>query len=103
MALAHGGAPTHQIIGLAIRVHTRLGPGLLESAYEHCLCHELDRNNLPFERQVTLLLIYDGTTLDCGRRAEVIVNREVLLEIKSIEHIPPLHQAQLLTYLRFSA
>jgi GxxExxY protein len=93
---------TQRIIGLAMRVLTRLGPGLLESAYERCLCHEFDRNALPYERQVDLRLDYDGVLLDCGYRADLIVNREVILELKSVEHILPLHEAQLLTYLRLS-
>src|SRR5271169_4617651 len=93
---------THQIIGLAMRVHTRLGPGLLESAYEHCLCHEFDQNGLTYTRQVDLPLNYDGVLLDCGYRADVIVNNEVILELKCVEHILPLHEAQLLTYLRLS-
>ena len=93
---------THRIIGLAMRVHTRLGPGLLESAYERCLCHELDRNALAYARQVDLPLDYDGAYLDCGYRADVIVNNQVILQIKSVEHVLPLHEAQLLTYLRLS-
>jgi GxxExxY protein len=64
---------THRIIGLAMRVHTRLGPGLLESAYERCLCHEFDQNMLACERQVDLPLDYDGVLLDCGYRADLIV------------------------------
>ena len=93
---------THQIIGLAMRVHTRLGPGLLESAYEFCLRHEFDRNALAYARQVDLPLEYDGALLDCGYRADIIVNNEVILELKSVEHILPLHEAQLLTYMRLS-
>ena len=93
---------THRIIGLAMHVHTRLVPGLLESAYERCLCHEFDRNVLPYRRQVDLPLDYDGVHLDCGYRADMIVNHEVILELKSVEHILPLHEAQLLTYLRLS-
>lgn len=93
---------TRQIIGLAMHVHTRLGPGLLESVYERCLCHEFDRNALPYERQVDLPLDYDGVLLDCGYRADMIVDNEVILELKSVETILPLHEAQLLTYLRLS-
>jgi GxxExxY protein len=93
---------THRIIGLAMRVHTCLGPGLLESAYEFCLCHEFDQNALVYARQVDLPLHYDGALLDCGYRADIIVNNEVILELKSVEHILPLHEAQLLTYLRLS-
>ncbi len=93
---------THQIIGLAMRVHTRLGPGLLESAYERCLCHELDQAGLAYARQVELPLAYDGVMLDCGYRTDLIVNEAVVLELKSVEQIVPLHEAQLLTYLRLS-
>jgi GxxExxY protein len=93
---------TRRIIGLAMRVHARLGPGLLESAYERCLCHEFDQNALPYQRQVDLPLDYDGVLLDCGYRADLIVDHEVILELKSVEHILPLHEAQLLTYLRLS-
>ena len=90
------------IIGLAMRVHTRLGPGLLESAYEHCLCHEFSQNGVTHERQVDLPLEYDGIHLDCGYRADIIVDHSVILELKSIDYILPLHEAQLLTYLRLS-
>ena len=93
---------TRRIIGLAMRVHTRLGPGLLESAYERCLCHEFDQNALAYARQVDLPLNYDGAHLDCGYRADIIFTDEVLLELKSVEHVLPLHEAQLLTYLRLS-
>jgi GxxExxY protein len=93
---------THRIIGLAMRVHMRLGPGLLESAYERCLCHEFDRDVLPYARQVDLPMDYDGVLLDCGYRADIIVDTEVILELKAVEHILPLHEAQLLTYLRLS-
>ena len=93
---------THAIIGLAMRVHTSLGPGLLESAYEHCLCHEFDRHQIAYARQVDLPLLYDDLALDCGYRADVIVNNAVILELKSVERILPLHEAQLLTYLRLS-
>ena len=93
---------TRRIIGLAMRVHTRLGAGLLESAYERCLCHEFDQNALAYARQVDLPLNYDGAHLDCGYRADIIFTDEVLLELKSVEHVLPLHEAQLLTYLRLS-
>ncbi len=93
---------TEQIIGAAIEVHRHLGPGLLESAYEHCLCRELAQRNLDYERQVAIPLTYKGEVLDCGYRADVIVERKVLLELKSIDAIEPVHEAQLLTYLRLS-
>jgi GxxExxY protein len=102
MALIHDTNLTRQIIGLAMRVHTRLGPGMLESAYERCLCHEFDQNGLPHARQVDLPLDYDGMLLECGYRADIVVRNEVLLELKSVEHILPLHEAQLQTYLRLS-
>jgi len=97
-----GSSLTRRIIGLAMRVHTRPGPGLLESAYEHCLCHEFERNGLAYARQVDLPLNYDETFLDCGYRADIIVSNEVILELKSVPQILPLHDAQLLTYLRLS-
>jgi GxxExxY protein len=101
--LTHGSDLTHKIIGLAMRVHRRLGPGLLESVYELCLCHELDRAAIPFHRQVTLPVSYDEILLDCGYVADIIVDNQVILELKSVERVLPLHEAQLLTYLRLSA
>jgi GxxExxY protein len=100
MTLAHDTGLMQRIIGLAMRVHTRLGPRMLESVYERCLCHEFDRNEIPYARQVDLALNYDGVELECSYRADIIVRNEVLLEIKSLEHILPLHDAQLLTYMR---
>lgn len=91
---------TEQIIGSAIEVHRELGPGLLESAYEGCLCHEFHLRNLTFQRQVDLPVTYKGVNLDCGYRIDLIVENLVILELKSIEQILPIHQAQLLTYLR---
>jgi len=93
---------THRIIGLAMRVHRRLGPGLLESVYEKCLCHELSKAGIPFQRQVPLPVLYDDIPLDCGYIADIIVDGQVLLELKSVERAQPLHKAQLLTYLRLS-
>ena len=100
--LVHGSELTSQIIALAMRVHSGLGPGLLEHAYERCLCHEFERNAVPYARQVKLPIEYDGLHLDCGYRADIIVADEVILEIKSIDRILSLHKAQLLTYLRIS-
>jgi GxxExxY protein len=93
---------TEQIIGAAIDVHRVLGPGLLESAYEHCFCYELGLRGLMIERQVELPLYYKGITVSCGYRADVIVERSVLLELKAVERILAVHEAQLLTYLRLS-
>jgi GxxExxY protein len=93
---------TESIIGAAIEVHRELGPGLLESAYEECLCHELHLRALAFQRQVELPVAYKGIKLDCGYRLDIVVGGSVVLELKSIDHILPIHQAQLLTYLRLS-
>ena len=93
---------TEQIIGSAIEVHRELGPGLLESAYEECLCHEFHLRNLTFKRQVDLPVVYKGVNLNCGYRIDLIVEDLVVVELKSVEQILPIHQAQLLTYLRLS-
>ncbi len=94
---------TAPIVGAAIEVHRALGPGLLESAYEECLCHELHLRGLGFERQVELPVSYKGLQLDCGYKMDLIVDRQVVLELKSVEKILPVHEAQLLTYLKLSA
>ena len=93
---------TKQIIGAAIEVHRELGPGLLESVYEECLCHELSTRQIPFRRQVVLPLIYKTKQLDCGFRADVIIADKVLIEIKAVETVTDLHKAQLLTYLHIT-
>lgn len=93
---------TEQIIGAAIEVHRHLGPGLLESAYEECLCHELHLRGLKFERQRPLPLEYKGIKLDCGYRMDIVVEEKVILELKVVDKIAPIHEAQLLTYLRLS-
>src|SRR5689334_8515732 len=93
---------TGQILAAAIEVHKMLGPGLLESAYEECLCHELGLQNLEYDRQVPLPVVYKGVRLDCGYRMDIVVQNLVVLELKSIEEIAPIHEAQLLTYLRLS-
>lgn len=93
---------TESIIGAAIDVHRELGPGLLESAYEECLCHELHLRGLRFQRQVELPVTYKGLKLDCGYKLDIVVEEQIVLELKSIEQILPIHQAQLLTYLRLS-
>jgi GxxExxY protein len=90
------------VIGAAIEVHRALGPGLLESAYEECFCHELHLRGLPFERQVSLPVRYKGVNLDCGYRLDVVVDDRLVLELKCLEHILPVHEAQLLTYLKLS-
>ena len=94
--------PTSHIIGLAIKVHRRLGPGLLESVYEECLCWELSHADLAFRRQVPLPVIYEDMRLNCAFYADIIVEQSVVLELKSVERILPVHEAQTLTYLRLS-
>ena len=91
---------TEQIIGAAIEVHKALGPGLLESAYEECLCRELALRRMPFERQSPLPVEYKGVKLDCGYRLDLLVTDAVVVEIKACEAIEPIHEAQLLTYLK---
>ncbi len=93
-------ALTETIIGSAIEVHRALGPGLLESAYEQCLCHELSLRNISFERQRPLPVKYKGILLDCGYRIDILVEQLVVLELKSIDKLAPIHEAQLLTHLR---
>jgi GxxExxY protein len=100
MAIQSVNQTTEAIIGAAIEVHKHLGPGLLESAYEECLCHELNLRAIPFQRQVPLPVIYKGTTLVCGYRIDLLVKNEVVVELKTIENILPIHEAQALTYMR---
>ena len=93
---------TSSIIGAALEVHRHLGPGLLESAYEECLCHELCLRELRFQRQVDLPVDYKGLKLNCGYKIDLIVQDEVILELKAVEKLLPIHQAQLLTYLKLA-
>jgi GxxExxY protein len=93
---------TEHIIGLAIEVHRCTGRGLLESVYEECLCYELHRAGIQFEHQVAVPVLYKGLTMEAGFRADVVVARQVILEIKSVASLLPAHEAQLLTYLRMS-
>ena len=93
---------TREIIGPAIEVHRHLGPGLLESAYEVCLCHELACRKIDFRRQVEVPVLYKGVSLDCGYKIDILVEEKILLELKSVEAILPVHEAQLMTYLRLS-
>jgi GxxExxY protein len=91
---------TAEIIGAAIEVHTVLGPGLLESAYEGCLAHELTLANISFERQVPLPVTYKSLQLDCGYRIDFVVEKTLVLELKAVEGLHSIHEAQLLTYLK---
>ena len=93
---------TEIVIGCAIEVHRALGSGLLESAYEVCLCRELNLRNVPFECQKPLPLSYKGVKLDCGYRTDVIVDQRVLVEVKSVDQLTAIHEAQLLSYLKLS-
>ena len=90
------------VIGAAIEVHTILGPGLLESVYEECLCRELELREIPYERQKELPIEYKGVKLDCGYRLDVLADESLILELKSIENLEPIHEAQLITYLRLT-
>jgi GxxExxY protein len=93
---------TRAIIGAAIEVHRQLGPGLLESAYEECLCHELTVRNLNFERQKPIPLVYKDAKLDCGYRLDILVEGKIVVELKSTNGLGPIHDAIVLTYLKFS-
>jgi GxxExxY protein len=93
---------TGEVISSAIEVHKILGPGLLESAYEECLCRELDLRNIPYERQKELPIEYKGIKLNCGYRLDVIVANNLILELKACESLQPIHEAQLLTYLKLT-
>lgn len=93
---------TRAIIGVAIEVHRHLGPGLLESAYEECLCRELELQRIVFERQKPLPVEYKGARLDCGYRLDFWVEGRVILELKSVEALAPIHEAQMLTYLKLA-
>ncbi len=93
---------TSPILGAAIEVHRLLGPGLLESAYEECLCHELRLRELNFQRQVDLPVEYKGLKLNCGYKIDLLVQDEVILELKAVERLLPIHQAQLLTYMKLA-
>jgi GxxExxY protein len=94
---------TEAIIGAAMEVHRALGPGLLESTYEMCLCRELSIRGIVFERQVPIPVEYKGVKLDCGYRADIVVDGPILLEIKAIDSLLPIHDAQLLSYLKLGA
>jgi len=100
MVLSYDSELTERVIGLAIEVHRHLGPGLLESAYEECLSFELAKAHLGHARQVPLPVVYKGFRLDCGYRLDLVIREQLVIEIKSVERILPIHEAQILTYLR---
>jgi len=93
---------TGEVIGAAIEVHKILGPGLLESAYEECLCRELELRKIPHERQKELPIEYKGLRLDCGYHLDILVANRLILELKACESLEPIHKAQLLTYLKLT-
>ena len=93
---------TKIILGCAINVHRALGPGLLESAYEACLVYELASKNLKIERQKSLPIKYRGIQLDCGYRIDLLIEDKIIVEIKAVEKLEPIHEAQLLSYLKLS-
>ena len=93
---------TEKVIGLAIEVHRALGPGLFESAYEACFCYELKANEVPHRRQVPLPVSYKTIELDCGYRMDVVIDDRLIVELKTVDKLLPIHDAQLLTYLKLS-
>ena len=93
---------TRRIIGFAIEVHRELRPGLLESAHEECLCFELKHHGLTFKRQVPLPVVYKSVRLNCGYRLDVVIQEQVILELKTVERLMPIHEAQTLTYMKLS-
>ena len=93
---------TGQVIGAAIEVHKALGPGLLESAYEECLCHELLLRKISIQRQLAVPIKYKGVNLDCGYQLDIVVANELIVELKACEKVLPIHEAQLLTYLKLT-
>jgi len=92
----------HDVIGCAIEIHRELGPGLLESAYSHCMAYELSRRGISFLREYQLPIRYKDTVIDCGFRVDFLVGDGLLVEIKSVDALKPIHQAQVLTYLKLS-
>jgi GxxExxY protein len=103
VAPLHNNDPlTERIIGFAVEVHRQLGPGLLESAYEECLCFELKQADIAFRRQVSLPVVYKAVRLDCGCRMDIVVEQLVIVELKTVERLMPVHEAQMLTYMKLS-
>ena len=93
---------SHQIIGCAIEVHRRLGPGLLESTYEQCLAHELTTHKIDFKLQHPMPITYKDVRIDCGYRIDMFVHEQIIVELKSVEQLTGIHEAQLLTYMKLA-
>lgn len=91
-----------EIVDAAYKVHAALGPGLMESVYEACVCHELRKRQMPFQTQVSLPIVYDGLRLQAGLRLDLLVDKSVIVELKAVEQMHPIFQAQLLTYLKLT-
>jgi len=94
---------SNRVIGCALEVHRYLGPGLLESTYEQCLAHELNMQGIPFKTQCALPVEYKGCKLDCGYRIDLFVDDSIVIELKSVDKVLPIHLAQLLTYMKLSS
>lgn len=93
---------SNKVIGCAIEVHRELGPGLLETAYEQCLAAELSRSRIPFQLQVDLPVNYKGTKLDCSYRIDLLIDQQLIIELKCVEQLLKIHEAQILTYMRLA-
>ena len=93
---------SNRVIGCAIEVHRELGPGLLESAYEQCLAHELRLNGIPFDLQQVMPVEYKGVQIDCGYRLDLLVDGKLIVELKAVAAVEPIHEAQILTYLKLA-
>jgi GxxExxY protein len=93
---------SNKVIGCAIEVHRELGPGLLESAYEQCLAAELGRSRIPFQLQVDLPVSYKGTRLDCNYRIDLLIDQQLIIELKCVDQLLKIHEAQILTYMRLA-
>jgi GxxExxY protein len=102
VSLSYNSALTERAIRLGIDVHRQLGPGLLESAYEECLCFELRQSGIAYTRQVPLPVVYKEVRLDCAYRMDIVIEQELIIEIKAVDQMLAIHEAQMLTYLRLS-
>lgn len=102
MTTLHTNPVVQSVIGGAIEVHRALGPGLMESAYQRCLVRELDLRRLQFRTEVALPVVYKGVDVNCGYRLDFIVEGDLVLEVKAVGHLAPIHDAQVITYLRLS-
>ena len=93
---------SRKVLGCAIEVHKHLGPGLLESVYQNCLAYELTQQGIPFSKEVDLPVQYKGIRLDCGYRMDLFVDEQLIVELKSVDKLAPIHEAQLLTYMKLA-